>query len=196
MRKLSLFLVGSVLFLLAGSSQAITGLGIGLRGGLVANYDNPALDVNNVDLKRMQMIGGHLKIGTLKIVDLELSAEYAWKKKKDAFAPVVPNVDVTVGDLSVNGTVKYNFNFPVVRPFVGLGLGWHRLVYSSSGPAGSYTIPDDESTWGWQPVGGVALHFPAVQFEIFLEGRYTSIQTSGKNTNYTSIIGGLTFNLP
>ncbi len=193
MRKLSLFLVGSVLFLLANSSQALTGLGIGIRGGLVANYDNPALDVSGVDLSRMQMLGGHVKIGALRIVDLEASLEYAWKKKKDAFAPIYPGVDLTVGDLSFNGAVKYNFNFPVIRPFVGLGLGWHRLVYSTDGPSGSYIVPDDENTWSWQPLGGVSLHFPAVPFEFFLEGRYTFLQTTGDNTNYTSIIAGVTF---
>ncbi|EQB63462.1 MAG: hypothetical protein RBG1_1C00001G1041 [candidate division Zixibacteria bacterium RBG-1] len=196
MRKIIPLTLGLVLLVLTSSSQALTGLGFGIRGGLVQNYDNPALDLSGVDLSRMQMIGGHLNIGTLRIIDLEVSAEYAWKKKKDAFAPTFPNVDVTIADLSLNGTAKYKFNFPVIRPFVGLGLGWHRLVYSSSGPSGSYTIPDDENTWSWQPVGGVGLHFPAVPFEIFLEGRYTSIQTSGKNTNYTTIIGGLTFNLP
>jgi len=195
MRKLWLLILGSVLFLFAGSSQALTGLGFGIRGGLVQNYDNPTLKVNSVDLNRMQMIGGHIKIGTLRIVDLEVSAEYAWKKKKNAL-DTIPGVDLTLGDLSLNGTVKYNFNFPVVRPFVGLGLGWHKLIYNWSGSYGSYPVPDDESTWSWQPVGGVGLRFPAVPFEVFLEGRYTSIQTSGKNTNFTTILGGLTFNLP
>jgi len=192
MSKIISLTLGLVFLVLTGSSQALTGLGFGIRGGLVQNYDNPALDVSGVDLSRMQMIGGHFRIGTLRIIDLEASVEYAWKKKKDAF----PNVDVTIGDLSLNGTAKYKFNFPVLRPFIGLGLGWHNLVYSADGPSGSYTIPDDENTWSWQPVGGVSLHFPAVPFEIFLEGRYTSIQTKGKNTDFTSIIGGLTFNLP
>lgn len=195
MRKIIPLILGLILLVLTGSSQALTGLGFGIRGGLVQNYKNPALDVNGVDLSRMQMLGGHLKIGTLRIVDLEVAAEYAWKKKKNAL-DTIPGVDLTLGDLSLNGTVKYNFNFPVVRPFVGLGLGWHKLIYNWSGSYGSYPVPDDQSTWSWQPVGGVGLHFPAVPFEIFLEGRYTSIQTSGKNTNYTTILGGLTFNLP
>lgn len=188
--------LGLILVILAGTSQALTGLGFGIRGGLVQNYDNPALDVSGVDLSRMQMIGGHISIGTLRIITLEGSVEYAWKKKKDAFAPAFPGVDLTIADLSFNATGKYKFNFPVIRPFIGLGLGWHRLVYSTEGASGSYTVPGDENTWSWQPVGGVGLNFPGVPFEIFLEGRYTSIQTKDKNTDYTSIIGGLTFNLP
>ncbi len=196
MRKIIPLILGLVLLALTSSSQALTGLGFGIRGGLVQNYDNPALDVNGVDLSRMQMIGGHLKIGTLRIIDLELAVEYAWKEKKNALAPVVPGVDLTLSDLSLNGTGKYKFNVPVLNPYLGLGIGWHKLIYKWSGALGSGAVPDDESTWSWQPVGGVALKFPAFPFEVFLEGRYTSIQTKGKNTNFTTILGGLTFNLP
>ena len=49
---------------------------------------------------------------------------------------------------------------------------------------------------GFHAVGGLLLSFPASPVEFFAEARYTSIQTEGESTRYSTILGGLTFKLP
>ena len=81
-RTIGLTFILAILFF--STSHAITGLGIGVRGGIIQNYDNPGLDAfpSSLSLDKMPFLGAHLKIGTLPIVDVEISAEFAWKKKE------------------------------------------------------------------------------------------------------------------
>jgi opacity protein-like surface antigen len=177
---------------------AITGLGIGVRGGLIQNYKNPGLNsfTGQEDfLKEMPLAGIHLKIGTLSIIDLEASLEYAWKEKEIVLEDRL-KADLTVSDLSLNATAKYVFSVPAVKPYAGVGAGFHRMVYKIS--IGNYEgyFPDNENRLGFHGVGGLLLKFPVFPFELFGEGRYTIIQTKDKTTKHTTILAGLTYNLP
>jgi len=177
---------------------AITGLGMGIRGGLIQNYKNPNLNslTEQKDfLKEMSMAGVHLKIGTLRIIHLEASLEYAWKKKEIVLDHKV-KADLTINDLSLNATAKYIFSFPVIKPYAGVGAGLHRLVYKISEGGYSVYLPENQNRLGFHGVGGLLLKFPMLPFEFFGEGRYTIIQTKDKATKYTTILAGLTFNLP
>ena len=55
--KKVLILLG-VLVVLSSPVYAITGVGIGVRGGFVSNYTNPGLDNStfSLDLKQMPMV--------------------------------------------------------------------------------------------------------------------------------------------
>jgi len=184
---------------------AITGLGMGIRGGLIQNYKNPNLNSLTTQkdfLKKMSMAGLHLKIGTLRIIDLEASLEYAWKKKEIIVEGVEDYVgnkvkaDFTINDLSLNATAKYIFSVPVVKPYLGAGVGLHRLVYKISEGGYSVYLPENQNRLGFHGVGGFLLKFPMLPFELFGEGRYAIIQTKEEATKYTTILAGLTFNLP
>ena len=183
----------------SSTSWGITGLGIGIKGGLIQNYKNDNLDLiptQNKDwLKEMPTVGLHLKIGTLRIIHLEASVEYAWKKKQIVLDNQT-KADFSINDLSLNGTAKYIFSFPVLKPYLGLGAGIHRLVYGLSYGAYSGYVPDDQNTIGIHGVGGVVLSIPVFPLEFLAEARYTSIQTKNKSTRYTTILAGLTYNLP
>ena len=177
---------------------AITGLGMGIRGGLIPNYKNPNLDSLTTQkdfLKEMPMAGVHLKIGTLRIIDLEVSMEYAWKKKEILLEDII-KAELTVNDFSLNATAKYIFSVPAVKPYLGAGAGFHRLIYKISIDDYQGYFPDNENRLGFHGVGGLLLKFPALPFELFGEGRYTIVQTKDKATKYTTILAGLTFNLP
>lgn len=187
-----------LLFALVNSSFAITGLGFGIRGGIVAGLENDRLDdfIKGIDStsalsKNMTMIGGHLKIGTLPIIDFELALEYAWKKKE-----ITPDVDFTISDLGVIGSAKYHLGLPVIKPYVGAGLGLHRMVYKLEGYGGSLVVPDNESKLGYHGLAGVKIQPPMSPVEFFVEGRYTYITTENKSTKYSAIYAGGTFNLP
>lgn len=177
---------------------AITGLGLGIRGGLIQNYKNPnlnSLPTPEDFVKNMPMAGVHLKIGTLRIIHLEASLEYAWKKKEVILQDKV-KADFTLNDLSLNATAKYIFSFPVVKPYAGAGAGLHRLVYKISEGSLSVYLPENQNRLGIHGVGGLLLKFPMLPFELFGEGRYTIIRTKDKATKYTTILAGFTFNLP
>lgn len=196
--KKVLILLG-VLVVLSSPVYAVTGVGVGIRGGLVSDYKNPGLDNStfSLDLKQMPMVGGHVVLGFLPVIDLEGSAEMAWKKK--SFSNGSSSGDLTLRDFSLNVTAKYKFNMmPVIKPYIGAGLGWHWLTYSLSLSSGaSVDVPVDENRLGYHGLVGLALKLPALPLEFFAEGRYTHIMTKQekfdtKATHYTTILGGVT----
>lgn len=204
MRKI-LFLFPFFVFLLfCCPTWGITGLGIGIKGGMIQNYKNDNLNsILSQDqdwLKEMPVVGVHLKIGTLRIIHLEASVEYAWKEKeivlKDPITEDIIKADFSIHDLSLNGTAKYMFSIPVLKPYLGGGVGIHRLVYRISYEDHSIPLPEDQNRIGFHGVGGFVLSFPAFPLELLAEVRYTSIQTENEPTRYTTILAGVTFNLP
>jgi len=197
--KQVLILLGVLVFF-ASPVYAISGVGVGVRGGFIQNYDNPGLDESplGLDLSEMPMLGAHVVFGFIPMLDLEGSAEMAWKKKEFMYETI--EADFTVRDFSLNVTAKYKFNLvPAIKPYIGAGLGWHWLFYSTSldsEPALVY--PVDENRLGYHGVAGISFKFPALPFEFFGEYRYTRILTEQeeldtKGTDFTTILGGITF---
>jgi opacity protein-like surface antigen len=191
----------AILLLGGGTSHALTGLGLGLRAGTVT-MDDPNTE-ESVD--GMTMVGGHLKIGTLPIIDLEASGEYAWKDyeyTEDIPAVGDQRVEVTYHHFSLNGSAKYNFSLPAIpiKPYVGAGLGMHFIGSSVKLPDVPYDIPLEEdfteSKTGLHGLAGLSLSFPLFPLEIFAEGRYSAIFTKDKSTKATSLYAGLTLKLP
>lgn len=199
MKKGCLLLWIFSLLLFGSEAWGITGLGIGIKGGVIQNYKNDNLNripTQNQDwLKDMPLVGVHLKIGTLRIIHLEASIEYAWKEKEIVLENLI-RAEFSVNDLSLNGTAKYMLSFPVLKPYVGAGVGIHRLVYGISNDDYSVYVPEDQNRIGFHGVGGFLLSFPASPLELLAEVRYTSIQTQNEPTRYTTFLAGLTFNLP
>jgi hypothetical protein len=199
MRKILFLFPFFISLLFCSPTWGITGLGIGIKGGVIQNYKNDNLDsiptLGQDWLKEMPMVGVHLKIGTLRIVHLEASVEYAWKEKEIVLENLT-RTDFSISDLSLNGTAKYMFSFPVLKPYLGAGVGIHRLVYGISNEAYSVYVPEDQNRIGFHGVGGFVLSFPAFPLELLAEARYTSVRTENKSTRYTTFLAGLTFNLP
>ena len=199
MRRVFFLLAICFLLVSASESEAITGLGIGVRGGVLQNYHNDNLDliptVESDWLKEMPMVGVHLRLGTLRIVHLEASLEYAWKKK-DINLGQAGRAEFSINDLSVNGTAKYRFSLLALKPYVGAGAGIHRLAYGISNDDYSVYIPEDQNRLGLHAVGGFLVSAPAFPLELMAEVRYTSVQTTGNSTRYSTILVGLTYKLP
>src|SRR3990172_2092199 len=109
MKKITLLVVLS-LALMVHSALALKSVGIGIRGGYVSGYDNPDLLTYSGAIDKLQMLGAHAQIGFLPVLDVDVSGEYAWQSEKN----FMPGVDLTYGDLSVNGTVTYGLSMPVI----------------------------------------------------------------------------------
>jgi opacity protein-like surface antigen len=183
-----------------GTAEALTGLGFGVRAG-TTKLEDPN---TGESFDAMAMFGGHLKIGTLPIIDLEASAEYAQKKYDIGIS--IPQADdfsgeVTFRIVSLNASAKYSISPPLspIKPYVGAGLGMHLMTSTIDLPGTQYTIPLNEdyseSKTGAHALGGVLLTFPVIPFEIFAEGRYGVIFTEDESVKATSLYAGLNFKL-
>lgn len=190
-----------ILLLSSGTAYALTGLGFGLRAGTTKLEDSNTGE----SLDAMTMFGGHLKVGTLPIIDLEASVEYA-QKKYDLDIPI-PGAEDIMGDVtfrvvSLRGSAKYNISPPLspIKPYVGASLGMHFMTSTIDLPGTEYTIPLNEdyseSKTGVDALGGLLISLPLFPVEFFAEGRYGVIFAEGGSTKSTSIYAGVTFKLP
>ncbi|MGB3093801.1 MAG: outer membrane beta-barrel protein [Candidatus Zixiibacteriota bacterium] len=199
MMKKTLTLCVFLFVFFGNQAWGLTGLGFGVRGGMILDYKNDNLNLIPTQdqdwLKEMPVVGVHLKIGTLRVVHFEASVEYAWKETEIVLENLT-RTEFSVNDLSLNATAKYVYSIPVLKPYLGAGAGIHRLVYGISNKDYDIFIPEDQNKMGFHVVGGILLSFPASPIELFAEARHTSIQTEGESTRYTTILGGLTFKLP
>ena len=200
MRKVILTVLLGILICGLGTAEALTGLGFGVRAG-TTKLEDPN---TGESFDTMTMFGGHLKIGTLPIIDLEASAEYA-QKKYDITIPI-PQVEdlggeVTFRIVSLRASAKYSISPPLspIKPYVGAGLGMHLMTSTIDLPGTQYTIPLNEdyseSKTGAHALGGVLLSFPVLPFEVFAEGRYGVIFAEGESVKATSLYAGLNFKL-
>jgi opacity protein-like surface antigen len=201
----------TILMVGGGSAHAVTGISLGVRGGTASLNDErkdlfgSEIDlVESLELDGMTLLGVHVNIGTLPIIDLTVSAEYAWKSCDSKYS--IPGEDEGIGEVtyhhfSLNGSVKYKILKTVlpVKPYVGAGLGLHYLNSSIDLPEINATIPLSDyssSRTGAHALGGVLVSFPILPFEIFAEGRYGVIFTEDESVENVSLYGGLNFKLP
>jgi len=194
-------ILATLLLLSGGTSYALTGLGFGLRAG-TAKLEDPNTEE---DMDGMTMFGAHLKVGTLPIIDLEVSGEYAWKDYDYTLSIEgvgEQRAEVTYHHFSLNGSAKYVVSVPAspVRPYVGAGLGMHFIGSSVKLPDVGYEVPLDEdfteSKTGLHGLAGLSLSLPLFPLEMFAEGRYAAIFTKDKSTKARSLYAGLTLKLP
>ncbi len=201
MKKLALIVV--VASLASTANAGLTGIGIGIHGGIVSGYDNPILKNTLVDQfgallididfpDNMTNVGMHVDIGTLRIIEFDGSLDYAWNKHE-----LVPGAELTFSDISVSGSVKKSFPMAVLKPYAGLGVGIHALAYSLE-VAGlpPVLLPDNETKLGYHFKAGLALNIPVFPLTPFAEWKYNIIQTTDKSTKYNSINVGITLDLP
>jgi len=204
------FLLLTVFFLLDSQSHALTGLGLGVRAGMVSNYDSPELNalfdapfvLKGKKIEDMNMLGIHLKIGALPVIDLEVSGEYFWKTEDFSFQFVDyenPSVydtasgEFKIEDYSLSATAKYVFPTAGVKPYVGAGSGLHVIRYGNPGPG---PFLENQTKPSCHFCVGALLDVPVIPLDAFAEGRYSLIQTENKATTFFTWMLGATLNLP
>jgi opacity protein-like surface antigen len=177
---------------------ALTGLGLGVKGGVVSNYKNPNLKLSTYKLSKLKYFAGFVKFGGSGF-NLEIGAEYYWDKKK---LPLLGQLhEVQAKDFFLTATGKFFLNFPIVRPFIGAGVGAHHFTYTYSGVLDEYqnvtiTIPGNKTYFGYHIVVGAQLAIAILPFDLFVEGKIGRVNTSGDPTDFTVFCGGIVFNLP
>lgn len=197
-----LIIIAIVLALTPNAFAGLSGLGFGVHGGIVSGYDNPGLEEGILATPEfagfeltsdMYDIGAHLNIGTFRVIEFDANIDYAWKKQE-----VISGVDLTLSDISVTASVKKSIKLGVIKPYLGVGGGIHVVAYSLAfgGQVVGVILPDNESKTGYLFKAGAEFDIPLFPLTPYGEWRYNVIQTSGKSTKYSSIIFGITLDLP
>lgn len=192
----------AVLLSSANSYASLTGICFGVHGGIVSGYNNLTLEqsikvVNsNFSLKNnMPDLGVHVIIGTLRIITIDGSVDYGWKK-----VAAMQGVNLTYSTLSATASIRGSIPLAILSPYVGVGAGFYRNAYSLSVSGYSYQVviplPSNETKVGYLLKGGVEVHVPLFPLTPFAEFRYNHIPTSGKATHYYQALAGVTLNLP
>ena len=199
MTRVTLISIACMVLLVSTQSFALTGLGLGARGGIVADYDNPELSfeqAKSIDIDQLSMIGMHARISSLPVFTYEVVAEYSWTTED--FPVLGYDLSVKVRDFMVGANVKYMLKIPVLTPYIGGGIATHQMTYEFEPSLGSILndvdiiIPADGPKFGVHGLAGVSLSLPASPLEFFVEGRIGKISGDNESANYNAIYGGVT----
>jgi opacity protein-like surface antigen len=197
-RILAIALIVSI----APSAHAgITGLGFGIHGGLISNYDNPPLEQglndafqDSIDFsfsKDMTNIGAHLIIGTLRVIEFDVNLDYIWKSQA-----VYQDVELRYSVFAATAAIRKSFSIGILSPYAGAGLGLYRSAYSLKSENYIIVLPSDETKLGYLLKGGLELNIPMFPLTPYAEFKYNHVKTSDDAIKFYQIIAGLTLNLP
>jgi opacity protein-like surface antigen len=195
--KISLFVVVALLAI-STNTYALSGLGLGVKAGVLTSYKNPNLKLDKYKMNDLKFYGAFVKFGGLGI-NLEVGVETFWNKKN--LDLLGSKVEVKARDILLTVTGKFYFKFPIINPFVGAGIGAHKFTYSYSGKLGDYSgveikIPDDKTYIGYHIVVGAKTAIAVLPFDLFIEGKLGRVSSTGDPTDFTIFSGGVIFNLP
>ncbi len=192
-RKLLLTLGAVGLF--SVSAWGFVGGGIGVRGGLVSNYQ-PGGDPTGVRIpKKMNMVGVHSFFSPAPPLALEASLEYNWKEE-NASDPFFGSYKIKLNDYSANASAKLRpLPTGALKPYGGGGVGLHHLIYDVSNSSGPVPVPDDATKPAYHLMVGMAFAPLLAPIEIFGEYRWTWILTDDKKTEFPTLLAGLTFKI-
>ncbi len=200
MHRISRISLGVVIALLAVSTSAyaLSGLGLGAKAGVLTNYKNPNLKLSTYKMDDLKFYGAFVKFGAQGMT-LEAGVETFWDKKN--LDLLGGQVEVKARDVVLTLTGKFYFKFPIVNPFVGVGIGGHKFTYSYTGDLGGYSnveinIPDDKMYFGYHLVVGAKTAIAVLPFDIFVEGKIGRVNSSGDPIDFTILAGGIIINLP
>jgi hypothetical protein len=189
------------LLVCVGSAGAVTGIEIGIRTGVLSNFDQPSLNIGTYDLNRLNMFGGQIYISRLPMVDIIVAGEYCWRTRTYEIAG--ESMEFKLRDFAVTASVVYPFKqLPLVTPYIGAGIGTYSLSYEYLVPLSlslddnGVSIPETSTHMGYHGVLGAKLNVPAFPVGVFLEGRLNRISTSGDDVKYTTLAGGVFLALP
>ncbi len=195
--KISLFVVIAMLAI-STSAYALSGLGLGVKAGVLTSYKNPNLKLDTYKMDDLKFYGAFVKFGGQGMT-LEAGVETFWNKKN--LDLLGSKVEVKARDILLTVTAKFYFKFPIINPFVGAGIGAHKFTYSYSGNLGGYSgveikIPDDKTYFGYHIVVGAKTAIAVLPFDLFVEGKIGRVNSTGDPTDFTILSGGVIINLP
>jgi hypothetical protein len=186
--------------ILFGNAGAVTGLDIGIKGGIVDNYNQSGLSLSDYDINRMNLIGGQISYSGFPLIDILVAAEYSWRKETyeiDGYG-----FEFKLRDLAVTASAVYPIRLSFVSPYVGGGFGSHSLSYEYLRPVAlslsdnGVIIPETSTFFGYHGIVGAEIKIPAFPVGFFVEGRINRVNVIGKDVTYNTYTGGVYLSLP
>ncbi len=193
----------------ADCAFGLTGIGLGVHAGRLSNFDYEPLadsleraaalfgwEKSTLD-DDMTTIGVHLDVGTFQVIEITGNVDYTWKKTE-----LSPDVDFRLSVFSYGAGVRKKFLQSIIKPFIGAGVGIHRLASSfesSYSPADRITviamIPENQSKIGYYVAAGLSLEIPMLPLKPYGEYRYNMINTRDESTKFGTLIIGVTLGM-
>jgi opacity protein-like surface antigen len=184
----------------AGSAGAVSGIEIGVKGGIIDNYSQGGLSVSDYDINQLNMIGAQIYFSRLPMVDVILAGDYSWRNKTYTIAG--QGFEFKMRDLAVTASVVYPVKLSVATPYVGGGIGTHSLSYEYIRPISlsladnGIEIPETSTFFGYHGIFGAKINFPAFPLGFFVEGRLSRINAPAGDISFNSYAGGIYLSLP
>lgn len=194
-------------------AQAAPGLGFGVHGGVITGYNNETLresirqsfsDLSDFNLQKdMTDFGLHLDMNSFHIIAFDVTGDYMWRTQNIAFTSGGNrrSGSFRYGDASITGDVKATLPLAVIMPYVGIGLGVHRAIFSSTIGDVTAILPSDQTLFAWDGLVGFAISAPTLPINPYAEWRYTSVEApnarvagvAAARLKYQSFLVGVTF---
>jgi len=196
-------LVMSGLLGICSRAGALGNMGIGVHGGIgdyqgdVFQFSYNGAVYESGDVGSEVYYGGHLKVGSLGMVNIFLNVDYFRKTGfwSLSFPHDVPDsllkftniIDFQDLSVSVDGKVNV-LHFPGIplSVYVGGGVGSH-ILNTEVAEAIPSEIPleyrktlsffEDNGRWDGHGCAGVTAFLPSLSMEVFVEGRYAVVKT-------------------
>jgi len=197
MKKL---LMLTICLLFAVPSFAITGISLGLKGGLVTDYNQPGFTIPDQETDNMTLAGLQVRLSSLPMVDVIVTGEYAWRN--DSYSILNEDFEVKRHDFLFSASAIYPVKLTPVSPYLGAGLATHSLGYDFVVPESwsledyDIEVPGNETKLGYHLVGGLDFKLPVFPVSANAEFRFNWINTPQEVTKYNSITLGISYSLP
>jgi hypothetical protein len=175
MKKLTLLMAFAILM---APSFAFGAFSAGVKGGLM-NYAGSSLDDD------MILLGADFRIDALPMVNVIVSAEYAWKKYDAGVLLLAP--EVKYHNLAFTGSAVYPIKLQFAAPYAGVGLGTHSFTVNWGGSKATTT------KLGYHILGGATFGSPGMPFKFFGEFRHYWVKFDTDTAKFYTISGGVLF---
>ncbi|MCP4705478.1 MAG: hypothetical protein GY865_12825 [candidate division Zixibacteria bacterium] len=155
--------------------------GLGARFGFSKDASNETYD------EGMTLIGADYRFTAIPMVDIIGTLEYSWKKYSAGGA--IP-AEGTRHFFTANISVVKPFDISLLKPYAGIGYGFHLLGGSLSimgNPVGGAALTGT----GFHMIGGLRISPPAAPIAVYGEWRHYWTNFSLGNSRYITLSAGV-----
>jgi len=185
-----------VICLISMPAYAISGLSVGIKGGMATNVDLPKVISDGPEFDKLKLFGVQARVTTLPVLDFIFTAEYGW----DNLDLSDYDSEIKFHDLFVSASAVYPYKkFTLIEPYIGGGIDNHQFSFSyeyTGAPSPEIAIPVDDTYFGYHFMAGVDLNLPAFPFGLTGEFRANWIDTGNRTRKFNSLTLGINYNFP
>jgi hypothetical protein len=198
MKKLSYMIL--CLMAAAAPAAADSGIEIGIKSGIVDNYNQNDLSMGHYNIDQLNLMGGQIYFSQLPVIDFILAGDYSWRER--TYDVAGQGLEFKLRDFAITASLVYPIKLPIVTPYVGGGIGSHSLSYEYLRPISlsladnGVVIPETSTFFGYHGIVGAKIDVPAFPVGFFMEGKLSRVNSPGDDISFNSWVGGIYLALP